>query len=164
MIVSKLKEAKICFSNLRVTLPYPFGPGAEVGEGFRGKLKVDAEKCVGCGGCANVCPSRLIRFYDDGEQTRMEFILDRCTYCGRCAEVCPENAITMTQTFETATNDKTDLYIEQELYMLTCKRCGRCFETNNAIDRIPTQRMRRGRNFVGASMPHGAPEGGEPGK
>jgi hydrogenase-4 component H len=157
MFKSKVKEAQICFSNLRVTLPYPFGPGAEVGEGFRGKIDVDASKCIACGGCANVCPSRLIRFYDDGEKTRMEFILDRCTYCGRCAEVCPEGAITMTQLFESATDDKTDLYIEQELYMLTCKRCGRCFETENAIDHIPTKRMRQGRNYVGSSMPHGKP-------
>ncbi|MBN2356630.1 4Fe-4S binding protein [candidate division KSB1 bacterium] len=157
MFKAKFKEAVICFSNPRVTLPYPFGPGAEVGEGYRGKIDVDETKCIACGGCANVCPSRLIRIYDDGEKTRMQFVLDRCTYCARCADVCPEGAIQVTQLFETSTDDKTDLYIEQELYMLTCARCGRCFETENAIDRIPTRRMREGRNFVGASMPHGAP-------
>jgi len=158
MFKAKVKEAAICFSNLRVTLPYPFGEGAPVGEWFRGKLDIDETKCIGCGGCANVCPSRLIRFYDDGDVTRMEFILDRCTYCGRCAEVCPEEAITMTTLFETSTNERSDLYIEQELYMGTCARCGRCFETENAIDKIPTKRMREGRNYVGPSMPHGAPK------
>ena len=158
MFKSKIKEAAICFSNLRVTLPYPFGPGAEVAEGFRGKLDIEATRCIGCGGCANVCPARLIRFEDDGEKTRIAFILDRCTYCGRCEEVCPENAIEMTTQFETSTNDKSDLYIDLELYMSTCARCGRCFETENSIDRIPTRRMREGRNFLGPSMPFGAPE------
>ncbi len=157
MFKSKIKEAIICFSNPRVTLPYPFGEGAEVADGFRGKLDIDEQKCVGCGGCGNVCPSRCIRFTDDGDKTRMEFILDRCTYCGRCAEVCPEEAITMTKQFETSTTDKTDLYIEQEIYMATCARCGRCFETENAIDKIPTRRHRAGRNYVGPSMPFGAP-------
>jgi hydrogenase-4 component H len=161
MFKAKLKEAIICFSHPQVTLPYPFGPGALLSEGFRGKIDIDETKCIGCGGCANVCPSRLIRFYDDAATTRMEFILDRCTYCGRCAEVCPEQAITMTQQFETATDDKTDLYIEQELYMATCARCGRCFENENSIDKIPTRRMREGRNYTGPSMPHGAPEGVE---
>lgn len=158
MFKAKFKEAVICLSNLKVTLPYPFGNGAEVPEGFRGKLDIDETKCIGCGGCANVCPSRLIRFYDAGDRTRMEFVLDRCTYCGRCAEVCPEQAITMTKQFETSTNDKTDLYIEQELFMATCARCGRCFETENQIDKIPTRRHREGRNFIGASMPYGAPQ------
>ena len=164
MFKAKIKEAAICFSNPRVTLPYPFGEGSEIPEGFRGKIDIDETKCIACGGCANVCPSRLIRFYDNNIETRMEFILDRCTYCGRCAEVCPEEAIQMTLEFETSTNDKTDLYIEQDIYMATCARCGRCFETENAIDRIPTRRNRKGRNFVGPSMPFGAPKVKEAGK
>ena len=81
MFRAKTKEAIICFSNLRVTFPYPYAPREPVGD-FRGKLNVDAEKCIGCGGCANVCPSRLIRFFDDGEKTRIIWHIERCTYCG----------------------------------------------------------------------------------
>jgi len=158
MFKAKFKEALICFSNPRVTMGYPLAPAPPLPEGFRGKIDIDEKKCVGCGGCGNVCPSRCIRFYDEGDKTKMEFILDRCTYCGRCAEVCPEEAITMTLLFETATTDKEDLYIEQDLYMATCSRCGRCFEIDNAIDKIPVRRMREGRNYVGPSMPHGAPK------
>jgi len=69
MFRAKAKEALICFSNLRVTFPYPFEP-REPADDFRGKIKVDEKKCIGCGGCANVCPARLIRFFDDGEKTR----------------------------------------------------------------------------------------------
>jgi len=148
MFKSKVKEAIICFTHLRVTLPYPFKPRVPE-EGFRGRIEVDSERCIACGGCANVCPARLIRFIDEDEKTKMVFYLDRCTYCARCEEVCPEGAIVVTKDFETATNDREDLLIEQEIYMATCQRCGRCFETDNAIDRIPVRRMRRGRNFVG---------------
>jgi hydrogenase-4 component H len=62
----------------------------------------------------------------------------RCTYCGRCAEVCPEKAIVMTPRFEQATDDRNDITENLELFMLTCQRCGRCYdmETTSAIDKL----------------------------
>lgn len=87
MIVSKLKEALICFKAGRVTLPYPFAP-REPADGFHGRVVVDAEKCVGCGGCAEVCPPRCIEVSDPNPEKRvLDFLLERCTYCARCAEV-----------------------------------------------------------------------------
>jgi hydrogenase-4 component H len=136
MLLSKLKEAWICLKAGRVTLPYPFKP-SPVPEGFRGKLKIDVEKCIGCAGCANVCPPRAITVTDlDGEWRKIDFYLERCTYCARCEEVCPENAITLTQEFETATNSKEDLHISIELYMGTCQRCGRCFIPAHPLDKL----------------------------
>ncbi len=136
MIVSKLKEAIICLGAGRVTLPYPFAPHSPV-EGFRGTVKVDPEKCIGCGGCANVCTPRAIVVSDPSQETRvLEFFLERCTYCARCAEVCPEEAITVTEEFETATNDTQDMHIKVEVYMGSCQRCGRCFETSTALDEL----------------------------
>lgn len=131
MFKAKLKEAIICFSNPRVTLPYPFGPGSPVAEGFRGKLDIDETKCVGCGGCANVCPSRLIRFYDDGTTTRMQFVLDRCTYCGRCAEVCRYHAIAVVG---------QQVLVFREM----CHGCGSC-----ALN-CPTQAIREVVNHFGS--------------
>ncbi|MDI6776833.1 MAG: 4Fe-4S dicluster domain-containing protein [Syntrophales bacterium] len=137
MFKSKLKEAIICFKAGRVTMPFPLGPELHPpGDGFRGKIEVDMEKCIGCGGCANVCPARLIEL-SDSETTRIiEYFLKRCTYCGRCAEVCPEDAITMTREYQLATNDNNDLYIRNELYMGTCGRCGRCFKPQSALDKM----------------------------
>ena len=62
----------------------------------------------------------------------------RCTYCGRCADLCPEKAIAMTERFELATGDRNDVTENLELFMLTCQRCGRCYdmETTNAIDKL----------------------------
>jgi hydrogenase-4 component H len=136
MIVSKLKEAIICLKAGRVTLPYPLGPAAPR-ENFRGTLEVDPEKCIGCGGCANVCTPRAIVVTDPAQDTRLlEFFLERCTYCARCEEVCPEKAIKVTEEFETATNDTEDLHIRVEVFMGSCQRCGRCFETGTALDKL----------------------------
>ncbi|MEW6686598.1 MAG: 4Fe-4S dicluster domain-containing protein [Candidatus Edwardsbacteria bacterium] len=138
MFLSKLKEAIICFKNLRVTLPYPLKPTPKAlpREGFRGKITVDIEKCIGCGGCANVCPSRLIVITDTKWRRKLDFYLERCTYCGRCAEVCPEKAITMTQEFETSTNKIEDMHISLDVFMGTCQRCGRCFPPPSALDKM----------------------------
>ncbi len=136
MIVSKLKEAIICLSAGRVTLPYPFAPNPPA-PGFRGKVAVDPEKCIGCGGCANVCTPRAIEVTDPSQELRViEFFLERCTYCARCAEVCAEEAISVTEEFETATNDTEDMHIKVEVYMGSCQRCGRCFETSTALDKL----------------------------
>jgi len=144
MIVSKLKEAIICLRAGRVTLPYPFAPHSPA-PGFRGTVSVDAEKCTGCGGCANVCTPRAIVVSDPSQEIRMlEFFLERCTYCARCAEVCPEEAISVTEQFETATDEVGDLHMRVEVYMGSCQRCGRCFETSTALDKLMVTGFRNG--------------------
>lgn len=133
MLVSKLKEALICLKAGRVTLPYPFRP-APPEQDFRGLPRIDIRKCIGCGGCAVVCPSNLIEICDQNDRTTITRHFDRCIYCGRCAEVCPESAIEMTRDFETATNDRRDLIVVHHLYMATCSRCGRCFSTRTPLE------------------------------
>ena len=135
MLGSKLKEALICLKNLRVTLPYPFEP-APPAEGFRGKLEVDIDKCIGCGACLHACPPRLITLTDRDSTRTIEFALGRCTYCARCAEVCPEKAIRMTKEFELSTEDKKDLMISVDLVLAECGQCGTAFTTQRIVDKL----------------------------
>jgi NAD-dependent dihydropyrimidine dehydrogenase PreA subunit len=78
----------------------------------------DSEKCILCGGCADVCPELclklvscdrlvgedegldelLMRRYGDADLSAMSAIVkdeEKCIRCALCAERCPVGAITM---------------------------------------------------------------------
>jgi hydrogenase-4 component H len=133
LLRGKVKEAAICLSAGRVTLPYPLAP-ADPKEGFRGLPRVDATRCIGCGGCLSICSSNAISVEDEGPRARFTWSLARCTYCGRCAEVCPEDAVTLSSGFETATDNIDDLTMTVEIFMGSCNRCGRCYRTQTPLD------------------------------
>ncbi len=51
-------------------------------------VKVDRDNCVGCGTCAMVCPSDVIRM--DEEQNRAVPVYNRdCASCRLCEICCP---------------------------------------------------------------------------
>src|SRR5512140_154851 len=135
-VLSKIKEAVLCLKAGRVTLPYP-AQARPVPEKLRGRPIFDAAKCIGCAGCANNCPAREILVVDVCQEVRiLQYLGRRCTYCGRCADVCPEKAITMSQEYETGTNQIHDLEQKLELFMSTCQRCGRCFKEPTPLEQL----------------------------
>ncbi len=60
-------------------------------EGSEGAIsvKVDVEKCTGCGICVEACPVDAIRLDNDVA------VIDEaaCTVCGVCVDECPNDAI-----------------------------------------------------------------------
>jgi len=137
-LTSKIKQVLMVIKPGVVTLKYPFEP-RPAPEAFRGAPRWDHTRCIGCGGCANHCPARTIMTRDICQEIRI-LLYDgaRCTYCGRCADICPEKAIAMTRDYELATPSREDITATLELFMLTCQRCGRCYdmETRNVIDKL----------------------------
>ena len=55
-------------------------------------LRLDAEKCIGCGICVNVCPHRVFALADK----KAQITNDSCIECGACALNCPTKAIEVT--------------------------------------------------------------------
>ena len=53
-------------------------------------MKVDLDRCVGCGTCVQDCPLGAIRL-----KKKKAAIDDRCSQCGACMRVCPEEAISV---------------------------------------------------------------------
>lgn len=56
-------------------------------------LKLDENKCVGCGMCLIVCPHAV--FVGDNGRPRIDN-RDACMECGACAKNCPTGAVTVT--------------------------------------------------------------------
>jgi NADH-quinone oxidoreductase subunit I len=104
-----------------VTRPYPEvkRPAFPAFKGHHAFLKDEdgSLKCVGCGICAGVCPSKAIKVStEEGENheklvTGYEIDAFRCIYCGNCQEACPKDAIILTQLYEMADYDNRELYI-----------------------------------------------------
>ena len=53
-------------------------------------VKIDKEKCTGCGSCTEICPVDAIKVEDKAEVDENE-----CIDCGTCVDECPEEAIEM---------------------------------------------------------------------
>lgn len=52
--------------------------------------KVNADECVGCGACEDVCPQEAIKVDDVAVVCESD-----CVDCGACADECPNSAITV---------------------------------------------------------------------
>jgi heterodisulfide reductase subunit A len=58
--------------------------------------KVDADQCIGCGLCVEVCPFGAIELEEiEGKGYRARNISASCKGCGLCASSCPKKAIDM---------------------------------------------------------------------
>lgn len=57
---------------------------------YSDKLKIDRNKCVGCGNCAALCPMKNIHM---GKGLAVPE--NQCTMCYRCISKCPAQAITL---------------------------------------------------------------------
>jgi len=100
------------------TIRYP-AETVPVPEGFRGRIAVVDELCIGCTKCAIVCPTECIDMVPSEREVEVkgrrivrkrkpEVHLFACIRCGLCEEFCPTEpkAIFLTQAFAGAGSDK----------------------------------------------------------
>jgi len=108
-----------------VTRQYPYKVRIEPPIGTRAlhalaKYESGKMKCVGCGLCSAICPSRCIHIYTaegEGHQKvveRYEVDTLRCVFCALCVEACPFGAIVLTPHFEYAGYSRDEFYYTKE--------------------------------------------------
>lgn len=56
-------------------------------------VSVDADKCIGCAACADICPQSVYEMVDGKSNPKN----DDCVGCESCTSVCPQDAITITE-------------------------------------------------------------------
>lgn len=73
------------------------------------KAYIDSSLCIGCGGCADVCPIEIPDSFNQGMGTKKAVYLplphavpniytidsNACTLCGECVTACPVGAVTL---------------------------------------------------------------------
>jgi len=98
-------------------------------ETYRGKMVFDAEECVGCGACREVCPAEAIEIIDEVKEgkgkRRLIRHFDDCIFCGQCHYECITGEGTrITQEYDLAVKDRREAVDILEKDLVICEICG----------------------------------------
>ncbi len=127
----KLRELKEAITSV-VQGPYthPFPEKATpLPAWIRGKPVYDAAGCIGCGACAEVCPSPAILMKDERRDDgtwvrRLTLHIDNCIFCGECTRSCStQEGIRLTDDYELSGFDRSAMVEVVEKKAVACELC-----------------------------------------
>ncbi|WMC91421.1 nitroreductase family protein [Kineothrix sp. MB12-C1] len=80
-------------------------------------IKIDVEKCIGCGLCCKDCPSHVLVL----KKGKAAILAEKCLECGHCVAICPTEAFTMSgyDMDEVKTYDKNSFGIDEDILLNT---------------------------------------------
>ncbi|WP_455464861.1 4Fe-4S dicluster domain-containing protein [Candidatus Hodarchaeum mangrovi] len=113
-----------------ITTKFPVGSPDHLPEGFKGKIQLNQDTCIGCGACLQVCPS--FAYSHILEETKKQIFYDPgfCIFCEECVKICPTESLALSQIYDMsspANSNTSELLIE--LDMQICTECQDPFTT-----------------------------------
>lgn len=124
-----MNKSKSLFSPIRawkylfrepVTIPKKniFITPREASGRYRGFHQNDLSKCIGCGTCADICPTAAINMvpleglvHEEGKKDeRPAFDYGRCSFCGLCVDICASDSLDMTKEYLHISKDAETFY------------------------------------------------------
>ncbi len=95
-------------------LAHPYSP--------LGIVQIDADRCTGCGACAQACPTGALAFQQE-DAVSLTFDPNLCTGCGQCSGWCPEHIMRIDRVtdLQRLSGGRIPLYEDQEV---RCEVCG----------------------------------------
>lgn len=127
--IRELKEAVTAIVKGPYTHPFPAEP-TPVPDNLRAAPKYNADYCIGCGACAEVCPARAIKIEDiigPDQQAirRLTCHYGNCIFCGECELNCTtEKGIQLTTEYELSYFEKKEALESIEHELVRCEVCG----------------------------------------
>ena len=123
-IFAPLKGWKYLFKK-PVTIPMKdiFDEPRESQNNHRGFHVNDWEKCIGCGTCSEICPTKAISMVErselpnkDGSKPERPVIdYGRCCFCGLCVDICTTGSLNLTKQYLYNSPDPDDyIYMPDE--------------------------------------------------
>jgi len=129
-----------------VTIGYPLKP-EQISAQFRGAPAFDFSAWRDARPAAEACPTGAIRIQDTEAQRMVTVDYGLCNFCGECAEAELSGAVEVTQNFELAVRERSDLILSAEYSLLPDGSQGELVGVN--------------RNLRGPEDPHRSQPGGQ---
>lgn len=135
--IREIKEALGSFFSPPYTTKFPAVPYTPHEE-FRGFPEYSPDDCVGCGTCAQVCPTRAIEVSDDPVSRTRTLRVDygSCIHCGQCQEHCiTGEGIAPSRQYAFPVTDKMapEIFETVQKDLVICEQCGKVIASRDHL-------------------------------